>query len=459
MTSVSVFPNLTRSLSDIYEDELFHINQNQIQQQQNPASPKLTNKVSEAELQMSIPELDMASDFFGVNNIATDNKFDHVQPFNEYSNPDLDLHDAHAPSHYMLQNINPFAGKVDVVDDFLSVNMYENDYDTTNYLMNPASKKYGMDSIPSLNVFPMELPDEDLEDYESDDDEEEDDDDMMTIQPEFFDSGHQFNESSPISSVGSSPFTKSNTKLYHGFENAVEEEEDTVKAMELDSSDSSDYEDGLDLPKFDNNGLFKTTRSDSIVNDSENIDVASPQYPFNHGGKKTSGTPLKQLSNSMVNIYNPGKTKHGKSSSISKVRSKKTYVLPVAEPVPVTDNSGLTGDFNNQCTLTNPMTSLPCLKKFSRPYDLIRHQETIHASKKKIFRCIICETNHKKTVNNNTSVSSEDPELAALHSPKTFSRGDALSRHIRVKHGLTGNAVAEAIKYAKDNVEYVDIKQ
>ncbi|ODQ79767.1 hypothetical protein BABINDRAFT_135485 [Babjeviella inositovora NRRL Y-12698] len=86
---------------------------------------------------------------------------------------------------------------------------------------------------------------------------------------------------------------------------------------------------------------------------------------------------------------------------------------------------------SHQCTLVNPATQQPCLKQFSRPYDLIRHQDTIHASKKKIFRCIICD----KT--------------------KTFSRGDALSRHIRVKHGLQGDDATRAINYAKENVEFV----
>lgn len=46
---------------------------------------------------------------------------------------------------------------------------------------------------------------------------------------------------------------------------------------------------------------------------------------------------------------------------------------------------------NHQCDLINPTTKEPCNKQFSRSYDLIRHQETIHATKKKIFRCVICE--------------------------------------------------------------------
>ncbi|SGZ50477.1 CIC11C00000000665 [Sungouiella intermedia] len=96
---------------------------------------------------------------------------------------------------------------------------------------------------------------------------------------------------------------------------------------------------------------------------------------------------------------------------------------------------------NHQCELVNPSTGRPCNKQFSRPYDLIRHQETIHASKKKIFRCVICEGR----VNGG-------PGNGKL---KTFSRGDALSRHIKVKHGLGGQEAVDLINEAKENVEFV----
>ncbi|ABN67784.2 zf-C2H2 Zinc finger, C2H2 type [Scheffersomyces stipitis CBS 6054] len=98
---------------------------------------------------------------------------------------------------------------------------------------------------------------------------------------------------------------------------------------------------------------------------------------------------------------------------------------------------------NHQCDLINPLTGVPCNKQFSRPYDLIRHQETIHASKKKIFRCVICEGRANGGPGNGKS--------------KTFSRGDALSRHIKVKHGLVGKEAIDIINAAKENVEYVSV--
>ncbi|KAM9923178.1 hypothetical protein OXX80_011641, partial [Metschnikowia pulcherrima] len=97
----------------------------------------------------------------------------------------------------------------------------------------------------------------------------------------------------------------------------------------------------------------------------------------------------------------------------------------------------------HQCELVNPSNGKPCNRKFSRPYDLIRHQETIHASEKKIYRCVICEGRANGGPGNGKS--------------KTFSRNDALSRHIKVKHGLAGQEALDLINAAKENVEYVMI--
>lgn len=92
------------------------------------------------------------------------------------------------------------------------------------------------------------------------------------------------------------------------------------------------------------------------------------------------------------------------------------------------------------CNLINPNTRMPCNRQFSRPYDLIRHQETIHAARKKVFRCVICEGRRYGGPGNGNS--------------KTFSRNDALSRHIKIKHGIVGDEAMTLINDAKLNVEY-----
>jgi len=64
----------------------------------------------------------------------------------------------------------------------------------------------------------------------------------------------------------------------------------------------------------------------------------------------------------------------------------------------------------HRCDRINPSTGKPCNSIFSRPYDLTRHEDTIHNGRKIKVRCHLC---------------SEE---------KTFSRNDALTRHMRVVH-------------------------
>ncbi|KAL2821289.1 hypothetical protein BDW59DRAFT_111574 [Aspergillus cavernicola] len=64
----------------------------------------------------------------------------------------------------------------------------------------------------------------------------------------------------------------------------------------------------------------------------------------------------------------------------------------------------------HRCERVNPSTGKPCNSVFSRPYDLTRHEDTIHNARKQKVRCHLCTEE------------------------KTFSRNDALTRHMRVVH-------------------------
>lgn len=64
----------------------------------------------------------------------------------------------------------------------------------------------------------------------------------------------------------------------------------------------------------------------------------------------------------------------------------------------------------HRCDRINPSTGKPCNSIFSRPYDLTRHEDTIHNARKQKVRCHLCTEE------------------------KTFSRNDALTRHMRVVH-------------------------
>lgn len=80
------------------------------------------------------------------------------------------------------------------------------------------------------------------------------------------------------------------------------------------------------------------------------------------------------------------------------------------------DHIGMTSSLLNsqagphRCDRINPSTGKSCNTIFSRPYDLTRHEDTIHNAKKQKVHCNLCTEE------------------------KTFSRADALTRHYRVCH-------------------------
>lgn len=82
------------------------------------------------------------------------------------------------------------------------------------------------------------------------------------------------------------------------------------------------------------------------------------------------------------------------------------------------DDSGMTSvalrntqNGPHKCERINPSTGKPCNTIFSRPYDLTRHEDTIHNARKQKVRCHLC-----------------------VNEEKTFSRSDALTRHFRYVH-------------------------
>ena len=85
------------------------------------------------------------------------------------------------------------------------------------------------------------------------------------------------------------------------------------------------------------------------------------------------------------------------------------------QPAPVGMTSTLRGNLSSRhqgphrCTMINPQNGKPCNTIFSRPYDLTRHEDTIHNTTREKVRCEIC------------------------NDEKTFSRQDALTRHKKVK--------------------------
>ncbi|KAL8941876.1 MAG: hypothetical protein Q9216_001986 [Gyalolechia sp. 2 TL-2023] len=90
-----------------------------------------------------------------------------------------------------------------------------------------------------------------------------------------------------------------------------------------------------------------------------------------------------------------------------------------------------------KCQRINPSTGKPCNTVFSRWYDLTRHEDTIHNSRKQKVRCHLCTEE------------------------KTFARNDALTRHMRVVHpdgDWPGKTKRLGVHQVPNHIERTDLK-
>lgn len=93
----------------------------------------------------------------------------------------------------------------------------------------------------------------------------------------------------------------------------------------------------------------------------------------------------------------------------------------------------------HECQLPSPdEPDKVCLRRFSRKYELIRHQETVHSKKKKLFKCYVCVK--------------QDPSIG----PRIFTRHDTLAKHIRVNHRISGKEAKAEVAYSKKFAEIVE---
>ncbi|KAK6461096.1 putative zinc finger protein [Scheffersomyces coipomensis] len=106
---------------------------------------------------------------------------------------------------------------------------------------------------------------------------------------------------------------------------------------------------------------------------------------------------------------------------------------------PSNKSSNYDPDVVHECQL--PSADEPhklCLRRFSRKYELIRHQETVHSKKKKLFKCYVCVKQH--------------PGVG----PRIFTRHDTLAKHIRVNHKISGKEAKAEVAYSKKHAEVVE---
>lgn len=95
-------------------------------------------------------------------------------------------------------------------------------------------------------------------------------------------------------------------------------------------------------------------------------------------------------------------------------------------------------DVIHECHLPSAeKPGVPCLRRFSRKYELIRHQETVHSKRKKLFKCFVCVK--------------QNPQM----DPRIFTRHDTLAKHIRVNHRISGKEAKAEVAYSKKHAEII----
>lgn len=292
-----------------------------------------------------------------------------------------------------------------------------------------------------------------------------------------------------------------NTELYHtDFEHGIEDDEDEEEEDDDDDEDEDEEEDNSNLLDIDSGDLYTSAfeqRKESVTADSKPVikkERSSSLRPT------TRPKRLRRSSAILSNNMHPSITSLRKPrSSVASIPAMTTTESGRLEPpahVPSHSHSHSISPSDSYidpksedhvCTIANPKTGKPCLKKFSRPYDLVRHQNTIHASKRSFYRCMFCEDDLRRkhdldSINDivtsckyrdsQFSIDNSQSHITSSHnvkkiksgalnnsgylSNKTFSRCDALTRHLRFRHGLNNSQVVDAMDYAKKNVEYYD---
>ena len=156
---------------------------------------------------------------------------------------------------------------------------------------------------------------------------------------------------------------------------------------------------------------MESTKSEAMMKSSMSQDSQSSTTP--------SEVPLQRPTNTTADTGTYTCTYHGCSlrfETPAKLQKHKRDGHRPTTPSSAASASASAVDARNsqagphKCERINPSTGKPCNSLFSRPYDLTRHEDTIHNARKQKVRCQLCVEE------------------------KTFSRNDALTRHMRVVH-------------------------
>jgi hypothetical protein len=149
------------------------------------------------------------------------------------------------------------------------------------------------------------------------------------------------------------------------------------------------------------------SRVGSTETESSEVSMARPARTVADGGTYTCtyhGCTLRFETPALLQKHK--REGHRQTNTLSAVRPS----VPAAASPGIPDTLVGSQAGPHRCDRINPSTGKPCATVFSRPYDLTRHEDTIHNARKQKVRCNMCTEE------------------------KTFSRADALTRHYRVCH-------------------------
>ena len=181
--------------------------------------------------------------------------------------------------------------------------------------------------------------------------------------------------------------------IFDDDEAAAEQESSTPSLDSSATSTSTDNEGGERVDEMNN----KSESSSSPTDETSDTEYVAPRRPTRLSSTPRPSTPTTphpctecdRRFDSQQALLVHRRTRHGDIGHRDNIKARGPH----------------------RCHRINPQTGKPCNTVFSRSYDLIRHEGTIHAPEKIMFTCDMCGS-------------------------KQFSRHDALVRHKRVKHSV-----------------------
>ncbi|MCJ1430322.1 hypothetical protein MMC29_008240 [Sticta canariensis] len=179
---------------------------------------------------------------------------------------------------------------------------------------------------------------------------------------------------------------------------------------QLSSMESTTSENGRPDPVRFNSDADATTRSPSSPGLQRPVDTmaASGSYPCPSAGCSQRFDTAAKLQKHRREAHSPTSPQQ---TPVTPTLSSGSAASAPGSSTSVTATANRNSQAGpHKCERINPSTNKPCNTVFSRSYDLTRHEDTIHNNRKQKVRCGLCTEE------------------------KTFSRNDALTRHMRVVH-------------------------